>query len=57
MNDSIWIRCPACNGKTRTRVYADTVLIKFPLFCPKCKQEIRVDVVKLKMVVSQEPDA
>ena len=49
MNDSIWIRCPACNGKTRTRVCADTVLIKFPLFCPKCKQEIRVDVVKLKI--------
>lgn len=56
MEDSIWIRCPTCGGKTRTKVYADTVVVKFPLFCPKCKQEIRIDVVKLKMVVSQEPD-
>ena len=56
MNVSIWIRCPICHGKTRTRVFADTVLVKFPLFCPKCKSETRVDVVKLKMVVSKEPD-
>ena len=24
--------------------------------CPKCKKEIQIDVVKLKMVFSQEPD-
>ena len=52
MNASVWIRCPACSGKTRTKVYADTVLVKFPLFCPKCKKESCIDVVKLKMVVS-----
>lgn len=52
-NDSLWVRCPICNGKTRTKVYADTVLVKFPLFCPKCKKEVRIDVVQLKMVVSK----
>lgn len=52
-NDSLWIRCPICGGKTRTKVYADTVLVKFPLFCPKCKKEIRIDVVQLKMVISK----
>ena len=51
--DSLWIRCPICGGKTRTKVYEDTVLINFPLFCPKCKKEIRIDVVKLKMVISK----
>lgn len=52
-NVSMWVHCPICNGKTRTKVYADTVLVKFPLFCPKCKKEIKIDVVKLKMVVSK----
>lgn len=42
---SVWIRCPICQGKTRTKVYADTVLVRFPLFCPKCKEETLIDVV------------
>ena len=54
---SSWIHCPICGGKTRTKVYEDTILVKFPLYCPKCKKEIRIDVVKLKMVLSKEPDA
>ena len=57
MNDirdnSLWIRCPICGGKTRTKVYADTVLVNFPLFCPKCKKEIKIDVVELNMVISK----
>lgn len=51
--ESLWIYCPICGGKTRTKVYADTVLVKFPLYCPKCKKEVRVDVVQLKMVISK----
>ena len=54
---SIWIRCPVCGSKTRTRVYDNTVLINFPLFCPKCKNEVKIDVVNLKMSISKEPDA
>ena len=60
MNDktiSTWVRCPTCNGKTRTKIYADSVLINFPLFCPKCKKETTVDVVHLKMIASKEPVA
>lgn len=52
--DSLWIRCPFCQGKTRTKVYEDTILLNFPLYCPKCKKESRVNVVKLKMVLSDE---
>ncbi|WP_294523935.1 cysteine-rich KTR domain-containing protein [uncultured Allofournierella sp.] len=55
--ESLWIHCPLCGGKTRTKVYKKTVLINFPLYCPKCKREIQVDVVNLKMVLSEEPDA
>ena len=48
---------PRLCGKTRTKVYEDIVLVKFPLYCPKCKREILIDVVKLKMIPSKEPDA
>ena len=57
VNDSIWVHCPECDGKTRIKVYEDTVLLIFPLFCPKCKKEIIINVIKLKMVLSDEPDA
>lgn len=50
---SLWICCPICGGKTRTKVYADTFLIRFPLYCPKCRKETLIDVVKLKMIASQ----
>ena len=53
--DSLWIYCPVCGGKTRTKVCKETVLVKFPLYCPKCKKEIKIDVVQLKIVAS-EPD-
>lgn len=49
---SLWIPCPICSNKTRTKVYENTVMINFPLFCPKCKKETLINVVKLKMVVS-----
>lgn len=55
INSSLWIRCPICGGKTRTKVYSDTVLLKFPLYCPKCKKEIQINVVQLKMTLSNEP--
>ena len=52
-NESRWICCPICGGKTRTKVYADTVMFNFPLYCPKCKKEIRIDVMQLKMAISK----
>ncbi len=55
-SESRWIRCPVCDGKTRVKVYDDTVLLNFPLYCPKCKKEVRINVVKLKMVKCKEPD-
>ena len=54
---SMWILCPICSSKTRTKVYEDTVLLRFPLFCPKCKKETPINVVQLKMTLSDEPDA
>ena len=52
-NETLWVRCPICNGKTRIKVYQETVLVHFPLYCPKCKKETKIDVVQLKMVQSK----
>lgn len=52
-----WVHCPLCNGKTRTRVYENTVLLWFPLYCPKCHKETMINVVQMKMTPCQEPDA
>lgn len=50
-NKVFWVRCPICDGKTRTKVYADTVMLNCPLFCPKCKKITDVDIVNLKLLV------
>ena len=55
--ESLWVCCPICANKTRVKVFEDTVLINFPLYCPWCKRETIINVVKLKMVPSKEPDA
>ena len=55
--ESLWVSCPLCDNKTRIKVFEDTVLLNFPLFCPWCKKETVINVVKLKMVISDEPDA
>lgn len=52
-----WIYCPVCGSKTRDKVRADTEIINFPLYCPKCKQESLIEVKKLKIKVIKEPDA
>ncbi|MCI8385412.1 MAG: conjugal transfer protein [Acutalibacter sp.] len=46
---------PICRAKTRTKEQQDTVLLNFPLYCPKCKRSIQIGVINLKMVVNNEP--
>ena len=52
-NEGVWIHCPVCGSKTKTKVYEDTVLVNFPLYCCECKKEIRIDVIQQKMVLSK----
>lgn len=56
MKDTIWVKCPICGNKTRVRIRVDTVLLNFPLFCPKCKQEKLVNIKNLIISVIKEPD-
>ncbi len=52
--ESHWLIFPHCKRRTRTKVYEDTVLVKFPLFCPKCKEELKVTVIQFKMMLCDE---
>ena len=56
-NEAGWVLCPVCGNKTRTKVRCDTVLENFPLFCPKCKQETVISLIKHNISVIKEPDA
>lgn len=51
-----WICCPNCSNKTRDRLRADTVLINYPIYCPKCKQETLINARDLQITVIKEPD-
>jgi len=57
MEKNEWILCPVCGSKTRTQIRYDTILVNYPLFCPKCKQETLINVTQLNMLVVTEPDA
>ena len=55
MNNRVKFRflpCPICGTQSDTKVLPETVLVRYPLFCAKCRQETLVDVVKIKMVLS-----
>jgi ribosomal protein L44E len=57
MKQSKILLCPICENKTKTKIREDTVLEKFPLYCPKCKKETLINVEKFNIVVIKEPDA
>ncbi|MCD0066395.1 conjugal transfer protein [Streptococcus agalactiae] len=49
--------CPICGNKTRLKMREDTELKNFPLFCPKCRQEILIEITKFRITVITEPVA
>jgi len=57
MKQEKWLLCPVCGNKTRLKVREDTILEKFPLYCPKCKQETLINVKQMNMSIIKEPDA
>lgn len=51
MEKTEWIYCPVCGNKTRNKIRPDTELKNYPLFCPKCKQEMLINVQQLNVSV------
>ena len=56
MDKTEWILCPLCGSKTRNKVREDTVLINYPLYCPKCRHETLIEAKNLQVIVIKEPD-
>ena len=52
-----FLLCPRCGRKTRTQVREDTELIRFPLFCPKCRYECLVTFKSGILETTGEPAA
>lgn len=52
-----WILCPVCGNKTCDRIREDTILINYPLYCPKCRQESLIDAKNLQVTVIKELEA
>ena len=48
---------PVWGNKTRDNIRKDTVLVHYPLYCPKCKRETLINAKKLHITVIKEPDA
>ena len=57
MVENKWVLCPVCGAKTRDRIREYTVLLNYPLYCPKCKQETLIEAKKLQIIIIKEPDA
>lgn len=57
MENKEWLLCPLCKNKTRIKLRKDTELKKFPLFCPKCRQQTLINVKEFQLEVIKEPDA
>lgn len=57
MKKKNWIFCPICKSITRSKIREDTILINYPLYCPKCKQETLIEVKKMTITAIKEPDA
>lgn len=49
-----WILCPVCGNKTRNKMREDTVMVNYPLYCPKCRQESLIDVRNLRVTIHKE---
>lgn len=54
MQEEFWVLCPNCRNKTRIKVLEETILQRFPLFCPKCKREFLIDVENGEIIFSQQ---
>ena len=51
-----WVICPICGNKTRNQIREDTILLNFPLYCPKCKRETLIKAKYLKVTVIDNRD-
>ena len=49
-----WLYCPVCKRRTRIKVYENTVLIHFPLYCQWCRKELIISYVRSNLMLEKE---
>lgn len=52
--NSVWIYCPYCGRKTRSKLLSQFILRYCPVYCPKCRREIVIHAKQLKIEVCDE---
>lgn len=52
-----WLLCPNCQSKTRVKIRENTELINFLLFCPKCREQMLINVKHFHTMIIKGPDA
>ncbi len=57
MEELQWLLCPVCGAKTRVKIFPDTRLEKFPLYCPKCRHITIITIKENNKIEITEPDA
>lgn len=45
------ILCPICGNKTRIQLRENTILMNYPLYCPKCKQETLIEAKQFHVTI------
>ena len=54
----IWVLCPVCNNKTRTKIRKDTELVNFPSLLSKMQKKKNLVTIKNGITtIIKEPDA
>jgi hypothetical protein len=43
VNSNGFLICPKCGKKTNTKVLPETKLLRFPLYCNRCKREFIIN--------------
>ena len=51
-----WLFCPKCQKRTRVKVYENTVMVHFPLYCHWCKTEFIIVYVAGKVTVEKKAE-
>lgn len=54
MDKTEWLLCLLCGSNTRNKVWEGAVLINYPLYCPKCRQETLIQAKNLQVTVIKE---
>ena len=48
-----WLLCPLCKRKTKVKILYETILLHFPLYCPRCKKESIISAVEDRMLLEE----